>query len=369
MNAPTAPRLWLASMALLAAQAVHADHESAEKVLGQWEGMRGRMHLLQPSPTPRDLPTTSNAAVAEKVRNDLQSLGSDAFSMLLVEDGQLLYETYAKGASPEARLHSQSVAKSMTALAVGEALCSGKIGSLDDKAATYAPHIEGTAYGAASVRNLLRYTSGAQDPGGDGYAGIHNFRDFGALFGHQISSVDLMKKYGATSRFAPGEKFIYNGLDSEALSLAVRGATGMPLARWFEETVWKQAGAETQAGWYQDRDGNTIAQVGFFATTRDLARIGIYVLERLQGKAGSACIQTFMKEAAAPLVTKGYWGVAPAWGLGLHVGADGNTWFFGHGGQRVGINVKASRVIATNNHRDIRGMETTLMGVLARSYP
>lgn len=359
----------LSPLTLVLATQAWANHESAETVLGQWESLAPRMHIMQATKTVRPLPESGNAAASAGAANDLKSYLGDAFSVLFIEDGKILYEGYAKGATRDSHPHSQSMAKSMTALAVGEAVCAGKIRSLDDTAASYAPQLAGTAYGAASLRNLLRYTSGAQDPGGDGYAGIHNFRDFGAMVAQQLSLVELMKKYGGTARFAPGEKFIYNGLDSEALSVVVRAATGMPLAAWFEQTVWQKAGGEAQAGWLQDREGNTVAQIGFYATTRDFARIALYVLDRLNGAAGDACIQGFLKEATSPLVSKGYWPSAPAWGLGIHVGADGNPWFFGHGGQRLGIQVKSGRVIATTSHRDMRGGDTTLMGALARPYP
>lgn len=356
----------LATFFCLLSAAAHADHETAEQVLGQWKTMTPRMHVLQPAAAPRELPNGKDPAATERVANDTQAMLKDSFSMLFIENGSIVFEGYAKGATPESQLHSQSMAKSMAALAVGEALCAGKIKSLDDPATNYVPQLEGTAYGAASLRNLLRYTSGAQDPGGNGYAGIHNFRDFGAVFQYQTSMLDLMKKYGGSSRFKPGEKYIYNGLDSEALSAVVRAATGMTMAAWFEQTVWQKAGGASQAGWFLDKDGNTVAQVSFYATTRDYARIALYVLDRLKGTAGDACIQAYLKEATSPLVSKGYWESAPSWGLGIHVGADGNPWFFGHGGQRVGIDVKAGRVIATNNHRDLRGGDRSLMGALAR---
>ena len=82
-------------------------------------------------------------------------------SVLLLEHDKILHEEYANGATSKSLMRSYSVAKSLTALAVGEALCAGKIKSLEDKATTYAPTLEGTAYGAATLRQLLTYTSGA----------------------------------------------------------------------------------------------------------------------------------------------------------------------------------------------------------------
>lgn len=349
-----------------AATPVRADHESAETILNAWTRFAPRRHTLQPAKEIRQLPPSTNKVLIDRVSADARSFLSDQMAVVMVENGELVFEAYGKGAAKESPLNSYSMTKSMTALAAGEALCAGKLKSLDDKAAIYEPALEGTTYGAASIRNLLRYTSGAQDPGGNGYTGIHNGDDFRAMIQQKMSLIDLMKKYGGESRFKQGEKFIYNGLDSQALGVVVRGATGIPMQSWFEATVWQKAGAEYSAGWFMDRDGNAVAEITFLATARDFARVGLYVLDRLSGKVQDPCVSAFLREAATAQVRKGYWDAAPSFGLGLHVGADGNTWMFGHGGQRVGINVKTGRVLATNGHRDWRNIDTYAQGLLAR---
>ena len=350
-------RIWLTLLfAVATALPARADHESAETLLNQFRVMAPRLHVLQPASAPRPLPASQDEAAKQQISADVQAIMRENFSVVVIDKGKLIAEAYGYGARADLPLNSYSMAKSLTALAVGEALCAGKIKSLDDLASSYVPALDGTAYGAASLRNLLRYTSGAKDPGGDGYSGIHNGRDFYAVAQHQISLLDLARKHGEPSRFKAGEKFIYNGLDSEALSLVLRAATGMSLPKWFEATVWQKAGAEHPAGWFLDRDGNGIAEILVFATTRDFARVGVYVLERLSGSSPDACMNSFIKEAAQPLVTKGYWDAAPQFGLGLHVGSDGNTWFFGHSSQRVGINAKTGRVVATNGWRDSRNV-------------
>ncbi|MCX7168578.1 MAG: serine hydrolase [Rhodocyclales bacterium] len=354
--------LFLASW--IAPSPARADHESAEAILGQWQRYQSRLHILKPAKVRRELAQSKNQEAVIRIAGAAKRFADETMSAMIIENGDLLFEGYAHEATRESKLNAYSMTKSLTALAVGEAFCAGKIKSLNDPASTYAPQLGGTAYGSASVRNLLSYTSGAQDPGGDGYAGIHDFRDFRAMVEHKLSLVDLMKKYGETS-FEPGKKFIYNGLDSEALSLVVRGATGMPLPQWFEATVWQKAGAEFEAGWFLDRDGNGVAEVLLFATTRDFARVGLYVLDRLTAKANEPCMNEFMKDAATPHVQKGYWDSAPRFGLGLHVGADGNTWIFGHGGQRIGINAKTGRVVATNGSRQWRGYDDQVQSLLA----
>lgn len=343
-----------------------ADHEQSADILNQWSRMAPRLHQLKPAQQVRALPVSPDREAGQRIAEKAKPYLDGAMSLLLLENGAVVHEAYSNGAAADRQLNSYSVAKSLTALAVGEALCAGKLASLDDPASKYAPQLEGTAYGSASLRNLLRMTSGAPDPGGNGYVGIHNVADLRAMLMHQVSLLDLLRKYGDAGRSKQGEKFIYNGMDSNALGMVIRGATGMSLAAWFEASVWQQAGAESPAGWYQDRDKNTVAEILFFATTRDFARIGLYIAERLSDKAGDACIREFMKEAAKPLVSKPYWDGAPAWGLGLHVGADGNTWLFGHGGQRVAIDVKTNRILATNGFRDQAGSDRSLRGIMAR---
>jgi CubicO group peptidase (beta-lactamase class C family) len=362
-------RARIAMFVLIAAAVapVRADHESVETILGQFKRISERGgHVLQPAKVVRPLPASTDKATVDRIGNDARSFLRETMSVVILQNGELVFEGYANGATAESPLNSYSMAKSMTALAVGEALCAGKLKSLDDKAVAYAPAIDGTAYGAASLRNLLRYTSGAQDPGGNGYVGIHSIEDFRAMWSHKLSIADLIRKYGQQSRWQQGEKFIYNGLDSQTLGLAVRGATGVPLQRWFEETVWQKAGSEHRAGWWVDRDGNGIAEIGVYVTTRDYARIGLYVLERLAGKTDDPCMTEFVREAAKPQVRKGYWDSAPAFGLGLHVGADGNTWILGHGGQRVGINVRTSRVFATNGAKQWQSFDRDAQALLAR---
>jgi CubicO group peptidase (beta-lactamase class C family) len=349
--------LLLAAVAAWPAIQAHASHESAPAILNQFKVLSPRLHVLKPAPNVRALPASTAEAARQRISADVEMMASRNFSLVVIEKGELLVEAYGHGATAESPLNSYSMAKSLTALAVGEAMCAGKIKSLDDKAAIYVPALQGTAYGASSIRHLLSYTSGAKDPGGDGYSGIHNMPDFLAVASHRISLLDLALKHGQSSSFKPGEKFIYNGLDSETLSLVVRAATGMSLPKWFEVTVWHKAGAQYPAGWFVDRQGNGIGEMLVLATTRDYARVGVYVLERLTNASADSCMNDFMKEAARPLIAKDYRDAAPQFGLGLHVGADGNTWFFGHSAQRVGINAKTGRVVATNGFSEWPGMD------------
>jgi CubicO group peptidase (beta-lactamase class C family) len=79
--------------------------------------------------------------------------------LILVKDGVIQLERYQYDRKPTDRFVSHSMAKSITALAIGIALADGKIRSLDDPAEQYARKLRGTLYGGTSLRNLLRMAS------------------------------------------------------------------------------------------------------------------------------------------------------------------------------------------------------------------
>ena len=353
-------------LALAIAGTAHANHDTPATILGYWDRVAGALHILPPAGSIRPLPESSDRQAADRIAASAKSYLDNTLSLLIIDNGQVLFEGYANGAKKEAPLRSYSMTKSFVALAVGEALCAGKIRSLDDKAVTYVPALEGTAHGAATIRNLLKYTSGAEDPGGDGFTGTHSQDDFRAVLFRKMSLMDMLKRHSSRSRWEQGQKFIYNGLDSQALAFVVRGATGLPIQRWFEETVWQKAGGEFRAGWFVDREGNGVAEILFLATARDFARIGLYVQERLMGKVDDPCVSAFLRDAAQPLTAKGYWPAAPHFGMGIHTGLDGNPWIMGHGAQRIGINPKTGRVLSTNGFREWdRSFDRLTQGLLA----
>lgn len=329
-------------------QAVVADHDSAQTILGVWSRYSARaigFYELRPAKTVRALPVEAQRGLREDVawRAKRYIENGTALALILTRNGRIVFEEYGNGATKDSKLRSYSMAKSLTSLALGEALCAGKVRGLDEKAATYATALGATAYGKSSIRNLLKMMSGAQDPGGK-YSGIHDWLAFMRVIQLQDAKAPLFEKFGKRTEGKDGVRWVYNGLDAEAVGEVIEAATGMSLPRWFEQTVWQKAGAEASAGWLLDNDGHGFAELGFFATARDFARIGLYVLDRLSGKIGDGCIASYLQEATRSQVTKD-WFALPGYGFFIHVDADGNAWFAGHGGQRIGINASGNNLL------------------------
>ena len=59
-----------------------------------------------------------------------------------------------------------------------------------------------------------------------------------------------------------------------ALGLVLEGATGMPVADYLQSRLWGPLGAERDAFWSTDRQGQEFALCCLNATLRDYARFG-----------------------------------------------------------------------------------------------
>lgn len=117
-----------------------------------------------PDSIPRDLPSTqeyvNNLMSAEKTRVLIYSINKS-----------IIFENYLNSNIKNSTPLGFSMSKSLTALAVGVAHCSGKINSLDDKADKYIPRLTKTSWGNSTVRQLLLMNNGSsyQKPGGTGW--------------------------------------------------------------------------------------------------------------------------------------------------------------------------------------------------------
>jgi hypothetical protein len=81
-------------------------------------------------------------------------------ALVVIKDGNIVYETYRNGSDENTRFLTFSVAKSYVSTLIGLALADGLIESLDDKVTDYLPEMEGTGYDGPTIRDLLRMRSG-----------------------------------------------------------------------------------------------------------------------------------------------------------------------------------------------------------------
>jgi len=93
---------------------------------------------------------------------DYQRFAEDTFTnaMLVIRDGTVVFEDYRNRSDAGTRFISFSMAKTVTAMLVGQAIEQGKIGSLDDLAEEYVPELKGTGYDGVTLRQIMQMRSG-----------------------------------------------------------------------------------------------------------------------------------------------------------------------------------------------------------------
>lgn len=311
--------------------------------------------IHQPALEVRDLPKREGVLppdIETQTRSFAHS--NQRVALALVEKGEVVFRHRANGVADNTLIPSFSMAKSLTSVMLGYALCDGKIKDLNDKVDQYVPELAGTAYGNSSIKNVLQMASGANSAGshGEPYPGFSS-----QLRDQKISQQESLIKYKdqqtrVFKKVGPGEFFDYKNLDTATLSFVIEKATKQPFHQWYEATLVKNAGLQYPSGWLMDKDGRAIAHAYFFAAQDDWIRLAIHSLELLKGKRG-ACMQDFMSRATSDRIRVSANNQFSEYGYQFWAGIPGMKrdvfWKAGFGGQFIGIDPATERILVVSS--------------------
>ncbi len=200
--------------------------------------------------------------------------------LMIIHDGEVVHESYGRGADAGTRFTTWSLVKSITSTLVGVAVADGKIDSVDDQLVKYLPEVAGTAYDGVTIKQALQMSSGIRyDP--NLFEG--NMEDTVEFMTNSVvtgkkPAFDLAIKY--KREHEPGTKFNYNTAESQVLLELVRRVTGMDAAAYLEQKIWRPLGMEHSGEWVIDRAGADGAEIGgafYNAALRDWARFGVFI--------------------------------------------------------------------------------------------
>jgi CubicO group peptidase (beta-lactamase class C family) len=220
--------------------------------------------------------------------------------LMVIKDGVVQLERYQYDRTPAHRLLSNSMAKSITSIAVGIALEEGRIRSLDDNAAVYVPELANSAYGETPIRALLRMSSGVQFSerydGADDLS-MYLFRQF------RDGTVAALRSFSAHD--APtGQRFQYASVETIVLGLVIRGATGQTLSAYVAERLWQPMGAEADATWIVDPGGIEYAWGNFNASLRDWGRLAMLLADDGAREGKQIMPRDYLLEATDSVATR-----------------------------------------------------------------
>jgi CubicO group peptidase (beta-lactamase class C family) len=198
--------------------------------------------------------------------------------LIVLQDGKVRLERYARGYGPAGRWISQSVAKSITSTLAGAAVKDGFIESIDDPVTKYVPALAGSGYDGVTIRQVMTMTSGVRwnedytDPNSD----IVQLQTRPIMPGVN-ATVSALKALPREAE--PGTRWHYNTAETHLLGIIVTAATRRPLAIYLSEKIWGPYGMEQSALWQTDRTHHELAGCCLHAGLRDFARFGQFVLD------------------------------------------------------------------------------------------
>jgi CubicO group peptidase (beta-lactamase class C family) len=305
--------------------------------------------VVEAGDTPLELPEEGRDLGNVVIRVNDDSMTIDEFfsrqkvaGLLVIKDGQIVYERYGLGNNKHSRWVSFSVTKSVVSMLIGAAIKDGYIENVDKMVTDYLPRMKGSSYEQASIKDILQMASGVE--WNEDYADPES----------DVASIDwqtltLLDQLGSKPRIAsPGEVFNYNTGETNLAGTLLRAAIGNNLSTYLAEKIWKPFGMEADATWnLTEEGGGEFGGCCISATLRDYGRLGLFALANGRLSDGTEVLPgNWMAESTTPSV--GNAGYGYYWWLGQE-GAYAASGIYGQG---IRIDQKNNVVIAIQSARD-----------------
>jgi CubicO group peptidase (beta-lactamase class C family) len=282
----------------------------------------------------------------------------------LLDGDAVILADYKAPADSDSIFFSFSMGKTVTSVAVGQALCAGRL-KLGTKADDVLPELKGTALGSASVKDLLMMASGAAEPFAD--SSIWTPEQFARWGRGDLTIVESVTQdrvtqaaRGVFSPYKPGEHFSYKSTDPMVLGLMVTRATGMSYARWVQAMIFERMGAAKTGLIVQDKKQDGATDGGIRLRLEDWIRFAQWVKRSAKE---DSCLGNYSRSAMSTQITNS--GTPATRKFGKLFGgygyliwtentiAPGTSWASGWGGQRISWNPQNDRmVVAFSNQED-----------------
>lgn len=319
--------------------------------------------ILSPADVPKEISrvknlTDSQKRIIEKAKSVAESKAN--LSLVLVQNGEVVFEHYRYPSSEHTPMMSWSMSKSLTGMLIGIQHCKGNIPDLDAPVSKYVPSLSNTGYGSASVRDLLKMASGTQQPLGftADTPGENRASAWVEIFIDKKISLDsYLREYGSSQEslfgiIKPGSTFSYKNSDTTALEMVISSTSSRGFVKEFETEIWSKIGAEKFGFWLEDKDRKPIAFSGFNATARDWVRLAMFSKSLLNSD--NRCIREYMQKATTHQI-RTYRPIITQYGYQIWVAnwiGGSSYWWRGYAGQRIAVDPKKDLIMYVGSSND-----------------
>lgn len=228
---------------------------------------------------PANLPRTSPPTIlSDSIRLLLQAAKSDGIelhSIMVVQNGHVIYEQWMNEGNPHSPHILNSVSKTFTAIAVGMVIENGQL-KLEDKLISFFPEelpdSVSDHLADIEIRDLLTMTCG--------HATDHTYEM--QRIAKNDSSMNWVRQFlSYPVEYTPGEVYCYNSAGTYILSAIVQKVTGKKVLDMLNERLFEPLHIEN-AHWTETNQGINHGGWGLFLKTEDLAKVGQLLLQNGQ---------------------------------------------------------------------------------------
>jgi len=212
-------------------------------------------------------PVAADSSLRPSDETQLLLDASKTGALLVFDRDTLRYEAYYSDFEADSRVNSFSMAKSIVTMLVQLAVQEGKIPSWEAKAKTYIPGLHGPGAERLTLRDLsamhadLDWTENYYDPFGETAKLYYGDDQMALILEHEVGD-------------SVGLRYEYQSAATTLLSVCLEKAVGESLPAYASRRLWVPLGAESDATWHVDGQGEALAFCCFNATARDYARLG-----------------------------------------------------------------------------------------------
>lgn len=299
--------------------------------------------VAQPWSLSKDYNSIKATEVLENTNKELQTV-----AFLIFKNDSLWYESYYDNYTKDSKSNSFSMAKSIVSAALGKAIQEGKIESLEQSVIDFLPELKGRFKNELTVGDLSSMASGLKwDEAYYSPFSITTRAYFDKDLREVMMGLEIVDK--------PGEKFVYKSGDTELLTMVLEKAVGSSLSEYVSKSFWIPMGAEHEALWQLDHEGNGIekAYCCFASNARDFARLGKLYKDFGNWNGEQILDSAFIAKSIVPRFSE-----SPEYGYGWWLVNYRDEDFFymrGHLGQFVIVSPKDNILIVRLGH--LKGLE------------
>lgn len=163
--------------------------------------------------------------------------------------GKLEREAYFNGADANTLIVGRSLAKPVTVIAVGRAIMTGHIKSIDQPVSDFITEWKGTDKESMLIRHLLDMRTGFLRQGMEREPESILNRSYL----HPYHDDVIINEYPLTHK--PGERYDYSNATSEMVAPLIERATGVRYSEWVSEQILKPLGSKGGQVWLNREGG------------------------------------------------------------------------------------------------------------------